>query len=1361
MSHQDGLRPVLYHRFHLLIPILSNRHVIRLWRALVWSFWIGYFGFVVLILALRYSILPNIENYRSDLEQAASRRLGQAVSIGRVEASWEGINPDLTLFDVRVADAEGRPALAFSEVEAILSWWSVPSREIKLRLLRIDEPTLNIRRDSSGRFFVAGMPVGQAESGGNIPDWILDQRRIRIRGATLVWEDEWRGAPALILEDVDFALDNNGRQHRFGLTALPPGEAASRIDLRGDLRGRSIERLQTWSGKLFAEVASADLAIWKQWIDYPVTLPHGFGALRTWVEIADGRLSEVTSDVALKGVNLRLADDLPPLQLDRMSGRINVRFPEKGFAVNGKGVELVTRPTGSAAEGVGRGGGDLARQPSHIEPLDFHVDWQPLANGAGVTGRASASVLDVGALARLAEHLHFDAKTRRLLGEYAPHGRVSALSAQWEGNAEALQTYSLKAGFKDLALKAQGYFPGFSSLSGAFEASETGGHVSLDAHKPSIDLPGVFPVSLIELDSLDAEARWKIDKGALDVELSRAEFAGPEAAGSARGKYRNTGTGPGVIDLTAALSRADARAVWRYMPHEVGEGARLWLRDSLLAGKSNDARLVLKGDLNDFPFLDKRKGQFLVTVKARDVLLDYGKGWPRIEGIDGDLRFEGNGMIVDAQRGMMLGAKLSNTRAEIPDFDKPISTLLVKGHADGPTSEFLKFIERSPVAERIDHFTESMRASGAGHLELGLRIPLDETRLAESKIEGAFVFKNNEVTVDAALPPIRQVNGSLKFTGNDLRVPEISGTLFGGPLKIKGGTQKDGRVSIAASGTANFAQLHKQVNSPLIARLSGVVPYRGEVLINKRDADLVVESTLVGLASEFPEPFRKSASETLPLRFEKKLLPTPVTAPAVASGKAGSATPADSPTRDQLSLALGEAGKVLSLQVIRRNQASGFVVERGAIAVGRPLQLPETGIALGVTAAKLDLDEWRQVLSAEPAATAGGADGAGVTATAPPASAPPMPDSISLRTGDLTLFGRSFKDVDLAVNNTTPGQFRMYFSSPQTSGDLLWDSAGSGKLTARLKRLWLEPSGQTITSLAQDHADDLKELPALDVVADDFVLGKRKFGRLELHALNERGIWRLNQIRLSSPHGELAGSGQWQVGGGKSRTLMDFKVDSSDVGKLLDRMGYPGTVRGGTAKLDGKLGWNSSPADLHFASLSGEMSIEAAKGQFLKLDPGAAGKLLGLISLQSLPRRISLDFRDVFSTGFAFDSVSSKLTVQNGVMRTERLQIDGPSARVLMRGEVDLDKETQRLNVNVQPEIGGTAALGVALVNPVAGVATWVAHKVLQNPLNQIFGFDYLVTGTWDDPKVDKVYRNEPAANAATEGGAVNAPAGK
>jgi uncharacterized protein (TIGR02099 family) len=1314
MRRRDGLRAAIYHRFHFLVPFVSSRLVRRLWRTMVWGFWLIYFGFVVLVLALRYSILPHIEDYRVDIEHLASQALGQTVSIGRIEASWEGINPDLSLLDVRVADQDGRQALAFSRIQAILSWWSVPSAQLKLRLLRIDEPILNLRRDSAGHISIAGIPLSQEQNDNDISDWVLAQRRIRIRGAALVWEDELRKAPPLVLRDLNLALDNDGKQHRFGLTAFPPEALASRIDLRGDFRGADIEQLESWSGKAYAEIDYADLAVWRQWIDYPVALPHGRGALRTWLGFAEGGLRDITADIALNDVSLRLAQDLPLLELDHMSGRIGANFTETGFVVSGRRVELVTRPAAKRKS--------EAREAVRIDPTDFHVEWQPEADDKTVVGSAGASRLDLSALASLAEYLPFDAQSRKLLRDYAPRGFVSNLSAKWKGDASRLHSYALKAGFEGLALKAQGYFPGFSGMSGTLDASENGGSSTLLSKESTIDLPSVFPESLIRLDLLTAQAKWKISEGVLDAELSRVEFAGPDAAGSAQGSYRNTGAGPGHIDLTAALTRADARAVWRYMPHVVGKGARYWLRDSLVSGRAREAKLTLKGNLDDFPFLEKRKGQFLVTVKAQDVVLDYAKGWPRIDGISGDLRFAGNGMVVDAHRGSMLGAKLLTTRAEIPDFDAPISTLLVKGQAEGATSEFLRFIDQSPVAERIDHFTEDMRASGNGHLDLGLVIPLDEASLGDAKVDGTFRLLNNDVVVDAALPPIRQVNGTVQFSGSDLRVPEINGTLLGGPLQIKGGSQKDGKVLITASGSVNIEQLRKQSDLPLLASLSGTTSYSGEVRINKRNADLVVDSTLVGLNSVLPEPFNKTADETLSLRFEKRILP----AVSAARGER-----ADGPLRDQISASLGNG---FSLQLIRRRQAEGFVVERGAIAVGRPLQLPERGVTLGVTAKKVDLDYWQRVLRPAGAASSPENDSS-------PSS--PFVNAVSIRTADLLLLGRHYNDVDLAASSAL-SQWKIRLNSPQASGDLLWDTAGSGKMTARFKKVALEPAPDSINSAA---GETIEKLPELDLVADEFSLGERRFGRLELQARNEGGVWRLNKIQATNPYGNLSGNGQWQFAAGKSRTQLDFKIDSGDVGKLLERLGYPGTVRAGTAQFAGKIGWDGPPTALDYASLSGDMTLEASKGQFLKLDPGAGGKLLGLISLQALPRRITLDFRDVFSEGFAFDSISSKLNVQNGLMRTDRLQIDGPPARVVMRGEVDLKRETQRLNVNVQPELGGTAALGVAFINPIAGVATWVAHKVFQNPLNHMFGFDYLVTGKWEDPKVEKLSESTPPAS--------------
>ncbi|WP_153111696.1 YhdP family protein [Propionivibrio limicola] len=1326
---RGGLRAALYHRFHAFLPLCFNRWARGLLRALGWASLAGLLAFIALVLALRYAVLPRVEDYRPEIERLASERMGQPVSIGGIQANWEGLHPDLILSDVSIADGEGRPALALSHVKAVVSWWSVPSWQVRLRLLQIDEPTLHVRRDVDGRFFIAGIPLDQEQSDSDLSGWLLDQRRIRINGAMLVWEDGMRAAPPLILEDVNLALDNEGRRHRFGLTALPPEGLASKIDIRGDFRGSDLTRLDRWSGDGYVDIGHADLAVWRQWVDYPVELPRGRGALRVWAGFDKAQLRELTADVALRDVNLRLAPELPALDLEHLSGRLSAKFAENGFDIEGRDVMLAARK--AVAEGDA-----VAESPAvRLEPMRFHVVWQPDAGEQSAQGSATANQVDLGALAVLSAYVPLDASARQTLEAYGPRGRLSELSARWKTQGGALKTYALKTRFDDLALKPQGGMPGFAGIAGTVDATDKGGTATLLTGKSSFDLPAVFPVPLIELDSLNALAKWSFKNGELEAELLRAGFAGPEAAGSAQGTYRSVAGTPGVIDMTAALTRADARAVWRYLPRVVGDGARYWLRDSLLAGNASEAKLTLKGNLADFPFLDKRKGQFLVTVKARDVLLDYGKGWPRINAIHGDLRFEGNGMSIEAQRGSILGAKLSNTHVEIPDFDLAVPMLHVRGKAEGPTAEFLKFIDQSPVAERINRFTEDMRAVGNGQLDINLTIPLAEEKLDDSEIEGTYRFLGNEVTVDPALPPLRQVKGSLRFSGSDLNVPEINATLLGGPLRIQGGTQKDGRVLISANGSVSVAQLRKQADHPLLASLGGAASYRGEVRINKRNADVVIESGLVGLSSALPEPFNKPATATLPLRFEKKLLP-----------EAGNTTgKGEVVERDQINVSLGNGGNsLLSMQLLRRKQAGVLTVERGAIAIGRAPELPASGVVLAISAGQLDLDVWRALWRKEDGAVAtNGGDGAAAQPPSQTGSVASFINAISLKTPDLHAFGHRLRDVDLLA--TAAGSaWRARLSSRQASGDVQWDpsaEAGGGKLTARLKQMRIDPSS---IGAGQGESVPTETLPAVDFVADDFQVGPRRFGRIEVQARNEGGVWLLDRIQASNPDGTLNGSGQWRRAGGANRSQLAFKLTSGNVGKLLERMDYPGTLRGGTAVLEGKLGWNGSPVDLDYASLSGDMKLDAGKGQFVKLDPGAAGKLLGLISLQGLPRRISLDFGDVFSDGFAFDSVTSKIRVDNGVMRTERLQIDGPSARVLMRGEVDLKRETQRLNVTVQPELGGTAALGVGLVNPVAGVATLLAHKVLQNPLNQMFGFEYLVTGTWDDPKVEKAARSAP-----------------
>jgi uncharacterized protein YhdP len=418
--------------------------------------------------------------------------------------------------------------------------------------------------------------------------------------------------------------------------------------------------------------------------------------------------------------------------------------------------------------------------------------------------------------------------------------------------------------------------------------------------------------------------------------------------------------------------------------------------------------------------------------------------------------------------------------------------------------------------------------------------------------------------------------------------------------------------------------------------------------------------------------------------------------------------------REQYRISLGKIGQGV---IVRRLENW----ERGVFAVGdAEPRLPDKGLAVRVATPRIDADAWKNFLpdNGNGAAT----DSSGLALNV-----------VTLKTPQLRVFERDFSQVDLSLR-PRDGGWQIGLNTREAVGDVLWKSAGEGWVEGNFKRLVVRPA----TEIGEGSTTLINSLPGMSLAVEDFHIGDKVLGKLELKARNDKGAWHLDTLNLQNPDGSLKGKGVW-VNSGRHQTRLDFELNAKDIGKLLDRLGYADTVRRGSAKLTGDLQWGGPLTGIHYPSLTGQMTVEAEKGQFNKLEPGV-GKLLGLISLQSLPRRLTLDFRDIFSDGLAFDSIDAKLSVRKGIMRTtEPLRISGPAAQVEMQGETDLKTETQDLQVVVRPELGGLAAVGTAaLINPVVGAAALVANTVLQKPLNRLFSYRYHVSGTWADPKIDK-----------------------
>lgn len=1243
--------------------------------------------FSMLLLALRYWLLPDIDHYRQDIAAVITQAAGQRVTIGAVSAEWDGLRPNLILRTVQVHNKEGDPALILNLIESTLSWLSILHGEVRFHTIRINKPDLTIRRDTEGIIHVAGVALSPDQSESGFADWLLRQRQLILSDANIVWQDDQRGSPALELKAVNLRLENRGQHHRFGIHAVPPSNLAAPLDIRGDFTGDSLGSLEKWRGQIFTQLDYADIAAWRPWLPFPETIEfnRGAGSIRMWLGI-DGTVVEgLTADVRLQNVKTRLAQELPELNLISLKGRVGWKRINNG---TDEGTELSTRGLSISIHGE-----------ETLQPLNLSLQTFPTNNDKSGSGKLNLNVLDLETLMNLVEYLPVQVSLRERLDELSPIGEIRDVQAEWNGEWPTPSQFNIKGGFTNLGMKKFYPIPAFRGISGNIAGTEKVGTLNLSSQKVSMALPEALRKPVM-LDRLNGQVNWEslTDKSLIEFKFNSVEFANDHAAGSVSGSYHSVPDGPDMIDLNAHLTQADARYVGQYVPTMVSQSVRDWIERSIVAGDLSDVRLRLKGNLAEFPFNNNENGIFQINAKASSVKLDYLSEWPKIENISADLLFQGSRMEIISPRANIFDANLSNVKIRFADMADPDATLKIEGEATGATREFIKFIEKSALSSYTGGIVGGITAVGDGELQLKLDIPL--YRLNDIKLIGSYRFINNQIT-PSYLPNLDQLDGVLTFTESGIGIEKISAQALGGPVDFRSSTPPEGGMRVTATGKANFDNLRQLArNKPPVATQTWTQHFRGStdwqaiMNIRKKLFNVSIESSMQGLVSVLPEPFSKAATDPLPLRFERKSIDS---------------------RRDDLIL---RYGGLVAAQIKRSRDSSGnYRVDRGIVSFGTTSTLSpaKNGVTVNGSLQSLDLDQWRSLFKQND-------EGGHLSLD---------PSRINLHIGTLKFLERRFHNIGLNAFNDG-GEWNSTISSKEINGDINWHPSGNGKLVARLKNLVIPAASPTKPIAAKQAQLQEKSLPALDVVADNFSVNEKSLGKLELLANQQKQDWHVERLHITNSDSSLTAKGIWQNHAVPPRIQADIKLEASDIGKLLTRLGYPDRVKRGRGGLEGILSWSGNPQSIDYPTLSGSLKLKAKQGQFPKLETGI-GKLFSIFDLQSLPRRITLDFRDVLNEGFGFDDITGNVKINRGVATTHDLRIRGSAAKFAMSGEVDLAAETQKLNVRVIPSLG--------LVTPVVGIASMIANQELKDPFDQVVSSEYNVTGTWADPLITEVAR--------------------
>jgi uncharacterized protein (TIGR02099 family) len=1312
------MRPLL--RPKIPPPALRSPLLRVIGWSLVCAWFVGGFAY----LGLRYYAWPRIDQWRPQITAELATLLGRPVSIGAIESGFEGWLPRLTVTDVLVADDAGEPLLSVPKATAVLSPATLAAARIRLSVLQVESPRVRVERVSERLLRVAGVDVPlDGPSDGSGLEVLAGQRRILLLDAAIDWIDHLRGEQ-IAIRSVDLALGSVGRRHRAVVAIGAIAPMWERLHLAFEFYrppNTPIGDWRNWSGELFGGASGLDLREVRSALPQLVTGPvSGLrGDLRVWASFDHGRPQDVLVRAAARDLQLDPQD--PPLLA---SAEFEARMRTAGDGYDLRVAQLSARdPSGFALTALGE----------QQVALD--------AAGAPVRGRVSLQGFDPAAALEFAKRLPLAPDTLQRLRALRASGRIASVSARWAGGPEP--EFEAAVDFEGLSLRhlpdgaerpGQAGVPWFGNLSGEARVTQSDGQLRVRAERAVLVFPGVFDEPTLPFDRLDATARWRLEPGdegrGLSVSVDELRFSNSDAAGTVSGTYRTGGKGPGIVDLEGRLERADATRVARYLPLTIASTVREWVAGAVTAGRSDDVRFRLRGDLWDFPYVKPEQGEFFVDARLADAVLRYAPGWPAIERLQGSLRFERSGMQVSMRSGRVFDVALANAQAVIRDFSEPLLRVDVGG--DGPAQDMVRFVNDSPLATRIDDFTQDTELRGSARLQLRLDLPLGE--LERTRVAGSVVFQGNDLRLDRTLPPLGGVSGVLEFTETGLALRGVSATFLGGPLRVEGETPEPGRFLLRGEGEIPAEGMRTVVDNPITRALSGRAAYRATIDVHRRAASVVVESDLEGLASALPAPLDKPAPAKWPLIVQA----TPMPAPGPEQRSPG----------DTIRVALRDGIRVV---VERQREATTqkLLIRRASLGVNAQPSLRESGLSVALAMPAVDVDAWAPLLVRPEMVQAGErastefAEGFSL-----------KPDVVSVVAPGVRVGGKDLHDVVFGASRAD-GYWRANVSAREANGYFNWREAAPGQrigtLTARFTRLEIPRSKSSeVESLLDTPPDDL---PALDVAAEEFVLNDHPLGTLSVRATNggtpQYPVWTLEQLRIVNPHAALTAQGTWATrrGGTGRATRLDLQLDLGDSGELLALFGQKGVLRGGTGRLAGSVRWNGSPLAIDYPTLDGDLRLDVGRGQFLKADPGIA-KLIGVLNLQSLPRRLTLDFRDVFAEGFAFDSIAGDVEIERGVARTDRLTMRGPAAQVNIRGSANIAAETQALEVEVRPEFNaGLAPLAYgAIVNPVLGLGAFVAQLALSRPIAQMLTYEYSVTGAWDDPVVvEKRRRAEPA----------------
>ena len=1247
---------------------------------------------VIVIVALLVSglrlVMPHLDSYRSQLLTAVSRASGIGVSASELRGRWENFGPTLEIRDLGVDMQKNgkldisRVTLALDVWQSLLHWrWQF--RDLTFWQLRLDSNRPLFSSDEEKNSFKPG----------RINELFLRQfDHFDLRDSSIFFRTPSGQRAELAIPKLTW-LNESNRHRAEGEVSLSSftgqhGVVQVRLDLN-DSEGLLND------GRIWMQADDVDVRPWLgRWMRDNTRLDSARFSLAAWINLRDGEL--YAGDLLLRqgGANWQGEDGQHHLQVDGLTAHLS-RF-QNGWMVNVPQTRLTT---------------DGEAWPAG----HFALLWRP--QDKQLLGPEHQGEVRVRATQLVLKHI---APLVPLFAPLSPSLFENWRALQPQGTVEGLaldiplqqpdQT-RIQVKWHDFRWQPWQLLPGVSNLDGEVRGSLANGQISVEMGRTDVPYSAMFNAPL-EIHQLRGSLSWLRDQQGLTLDGRDLDVQARSLWAHGDFRYQqNVGSEP-RLDILAGIRVTNAGDAWRYFPQPLmGKALTHYLSGAIKGGQVDNATLLFAGNPKLFPFRHN-DGMFQVWVPLRQAAYAFQPNWPDVNPVDIDLNFINDGLWMTSSHFRLGDVDVSNFSGAIPDYLK--EKLLIDGDISGNGDQIARYFQDTPLKTSLGAALEQLEIKGRTQGHLKLDIPLDGRQVLAS---GNVDLNNNALHIRPLDTTLTNLTGRFRFSNGNLDSDRLRATWFGQPVNVSFTTKEnpqDFGVNVKLDGDWQPAKLTK-IPAQIASQTGGHLPWQGDVSITlPHQGGARYEVELKGdakeVSSRLPAPLDKASGTAMPVTVS-------------ASGDL---------KQFELSGSVATHHRFNSRWLLEPQ----LRIERGIWlndAHSKPALPDSEGMVLNLPA--LDGEAWAGLMMA------GGASGA---RNAGEMGGVRLPGNFTLRSPAVTLAGQQWHDVDATLSQGKDGGGSVSIKGREIRGAL--EMAQNAAWRVALDYLYYNPEWQGGGGSQQQQKAsqiDFSRWPALQLSCAECWLRGQKFGRMQAEVTPKGDTLALTNGLVDTGSSRLNVSGEWVNRPDAPRTSLKGTLSGSNINNATNWFGVNTPLRDASFKVDYDLHWRSAPWQPSEETLSGTLKTHFGKGQIADVNTGTAGQLLRLMSFDALLRKLRFDFSDTFNDeGFYFDSINGTAWIENGVMRTDNLLVDGLEADIAMQGKVDLVRRTIDMEAVVAPEISASVGVATAFViNPVVGAAVFAASKVLAPLWNKISLLRYHINGPLDKPQINEVLR--------------------